>query len=338
MLCHPAFCVPASFMAAVDTVNTATDAATARVHALPSVLGDIAFDVDRALRAAIDDINTRWVHALTMHNVFPPHVADNPSALHQAALAVTHDTVEMCAPIELAAIVVRVAKLRQQIKTWRVSMEHIGIHAHFSVSLKLLEANYAVVRAAAVRADLIMKVLYCGDACVSVDKLSSHDLEDSLESVNGIFHLLDHNLQAIFMSDIKPVLIDGHIEVRQSVPVLKAGSVCSTYVGFKSLGAIGSAPSFGLASHLTRSVRAPVPMCSNCRERPVAANTRCFTDWCHRCDYSLWITCPLPDTPCVNPIQCADYFDQSPVVCFANVCVRCRRLAHFRAQQKRRSR
>lgn len=296
MLCHPAFCVPASFMAAVDTVNTATDAATARVHALPSVLGDIAFDVDRAFRSAIDDINTRWVYALTLHNVFPPHVADDPTALHQAAVAITHDTVNMRAPIDLAAIIDRVAKLRQQIKTWRVSMEHIGIHVYFSASLKLLEANYAVVRAAAVRADLILKALYGGNACVSVETPASHDLADSLESVNGIFHLLDDNLQAIFMSDIKPVLIDAHIEVRQSVPVLKAGFVTSTYVGFQSLGVIGSEPSFELACHLSRSVRAPVPMCSNCRERPVAANTRCFPDWCHRCDYTLWITCPLPDT------------------------------------------
>ena len=33
-----------------------------------------------------------------------------------------------------------------------------------------------------------------------------------------------------------------------------------------------------------------------------------------------------------------DALEQSPKVCFANVCVRCRRLSHVRAQQKRRSR
>ena len=63
-------------MAAVDTVNTATDAATARVHALPSVLGDIAFDVDRAFRSAIDDINTRWVcDEMTVVRKFTTHKA-----------------------------------------------------------------------------------------------------------------------------------------------------------------------------------------------------------------------------------------------------------------------
>ncbi len=292
-------------MAAVDTVNTATDAAMARVHAFPSVLGDIAFDVDRAVRQAIDDINTRWVHALTLHNVFPPHVADDPSALHHAVLAITHDTVNMCAPLELAAIVDRVANLKQQIKTWRVSMDHIGIHAHFSASLKLLEASYAVVRIAAVRADLIIKAIYGGNASASVEKPSTHELEESLESVNSILHLLEDSLQDIFMSEIKPVLIDGHIEFRQSVPVLQAGHLTSTYVGFQSLGAIGSEPSLELACHLTRSVRAPVQFCSNCCERPIGDNTRCFTDWCHRCDYSIGITCPQSERPCVNPNPCA---------------------------------
>ena len=70
--------MPASFLAAVVMVNTATDAAAARLDALPTFVGDITFDVDRAARVAIDGIKTRWVHALALRNTFHSHFAENP--------------------------------------------------------------------------------------------------------------------------------------------------------------------------------------------------------------------------------------------------------------------
>ena len=292
MLCHPAFCLPASFLDAVVTVNNATDAAAARLNAFPSVIGDIAFDADRAVRHAIDNINTRWVYALTLHNTFHPHVADDPSALYLDALAITHDTVNTSAPLALAAIVDRVANLKELVQTWCGSMEYIGIHAHFSASLKLLEACHAVVRTAAERADLIIRALYTSDSVVIPSQL---ECEVSLESVNAIFHLLEDDLQVIYMSDIKPVIIEGHFDFRHRVPVLTE----PTYVGFESLGAVGSEPSFELAVHLARAAPA-AKFCSNCRERYAAVHTRCFSDWCRRCDYSLWISRPRTERLCLN--------------------------------------
>jgi hypothetical protein len=165
----------------------------------------------------------------------------------------------------------------------------------------LLEANYVVVRAAAMRADLILKALYTS---ASVVIPSTYELEKLLASVKAIFHLLDENLQVLFKGDIEPVFIEGHIECRQSVPAKHAAHVTSTYVGFQSLGDIGSEPSFELACHLASSVRTPAKLCSNCRERPVSSNTRCSSDWCRRCDFSLWISQPknarhiVPPSPC----------------------------------------
>jgi hypothetical protein len=46
--------------------------------------------------------------------------------------------------------------------------------------------------------------------------------------------------------------------------------------------------------------------CSNCKRRPIAAQTLCFHDWCQECDLSLWETRhdgPVPgtdDNPCAN--------------------------------------
>ena len=298
MLCHPAFRLPTSFVDAVDIVNTATDAAGARLNAFPTVLGDIVFDVDRAVRHAIDVINTRWIHALTMHDTFHPHVADDPSALHLAALAITHDTVNMGAPLALAAIVARVSNLKELVQTWYGSMEHIGIHAHFSASLKLLEACYTVVRSAAERADLIIRAHYTSESVVIP---SRHECELSLESVNAIFHLLEDDLQVIYMSSIKPVLIEEHTYFQHHVLELQSEHVTPTYDGFESLGAIGSEPNFELACHLAHAVRTPAAkLCSNCRENPVAVRTRCFTDWCRRCDYTLWISRPRTDGTCLN--------------------------------------
>jgi hypothetical protein len=279
--------MPASFLAAVVMVNTATDAAAARLDALPTFVGDITFDVDRAARVAIDGIKTRWVHALALRNTFHSHFAENPSVLHVAALTLTHAIVNPSSPVELAAIVDRVARLQEQVQTWCASMEQFGIQAQFSASLQLLEANYVVVRTAALRADLILKALYTS---ASVVIPSTYELEELLASVNAIFHLLDDNLQVLFKGDIEPVLIAGHIEFRQSVPAKHTAHVTSTYVGFQSLGDIGSEPSFELACHLASSVRTPEKLCSNCRERPVSSNTRCFSDWCRRCDFSLWIS------------------------------------------------
>ncbi len=90
MLCHPSFSLPAIFSEAVNAVNAATDA---RLDTLPSALGDTVFDVDRVVRAAIDDINTVYVHALTLQDTFHSGIVDDPSALHQALLTLTHDTV-----------------------------------------------------------------------------------------------------------------------------------------------------------------------------------------------------------------------------------------------------
>lgn len=289
MLCHPAFSMPDSFLSAVAMVNTATDAATARLDALPTFVGDITFDVDRAARVAIDDINTRWVYALALRNTFHSHIPDNPSILHESALTLSHAIVNPCSPVEMAAILDRVARLQEQVQTWCASMELFSIQAKFSASLLLMEASYVVVRTAAMRADLILKALYTS---ASVVIPSIYELEELLASVNAIFHLLDDNLQVLFKSDIEPVLTEGHIEFRQIVPAKCTAPVTSTYVGFQSLGDIGSEPSFELAYHLASSVRTQAKFCSNCRERPVSSNTRCFPDWCRRCDFSLWISRP----------------------------------------------
>ena len=289
MTCHSAFSMLASFLAAVVMVNTATDAATARLDALPTFVGDITFDVDRAARVAIDDINTRWVYALSLRNTFHSHLADNPSVLHEAVLSLSTAIVTPSSSVELAAIVDRVARLQEQVKTWCGSMEQFGIQAHFAASLQLLEANYVVVRTAAMRADLILKALYTSAGVVIP---STYELEELLASVNAIFHLLDDNLQVLFKGDIEPVLIEGHIEFRQSAPAKHAAHVTSTYVGFQSLGDIGSEPSFELACHLASSVRNPANLCSNCCERPVSSLTHCCSDWCRRCDFSLWISQP----------------------------------------------
>lgn len=270
-------------------VNTATDAATARLDALPTFVGDITFDVDRAARVAIDDINTRWVYALSLRNTFHSHLADNPSVLHEAVLSLSTAIVTPSSPVELAAIVDRVARLQEQVQTWSSSMEQFGIQAQFAASLLLLEANYVVVRTAAMCADLILKALYTSAGVVIP---STYELEELLASVNAIFHLLDDNLQVLFKGDIEPVLIEGHIEFRQSVPAKHAAHVTSTYVGFQSLGDIGSEPSFELACHLASSVRNPANLCSNCCERPVSSITHCCSDWCRRCDFSLWISQP----------------------------------------------
>lgn len=303
MTCLPAFSMPASFLAAVDTVNAATDAATARLDALPTFVGDITFDVDRAARVAIDDINTRWVYALALRSTFHSHLADNPSVMHEAALSLSTAIVTpTSSPLALAAVVDRVARLQEQVQTWCGSMEQFGIQAQFSASLQLLEANYVVVRTAAMRADLILKALYTS---ASVVIPTVNELEELLASVHAVFHLLDDNLQVLFKSDIEPVLIEGHIEFRQSVPAKHAAHVTSTYDGFHSLGAIGSEPSFELACHLAHSVRTPAKFCSNCRERPVSSNTRCFSDWCRRCDFSLWISQPQ-NARHVSPLSPSD--------------------------------
>jgi hypothetical protein len=300
MTCHPAFSMPASFLAAAVMVNAATDAATTRLDALPTFVGDITFDVDRAARVAIDDINTRWVYALALRSTFHSILADNPSVLHEAVLSLSTAIVTPSSPLALAAVVDRVARLQEQVQTWCGSMEQFVIQAQFAASLQLLEANCVVVRTAAMRADLILKALYTS---ASVVIPTTHELEELLASVHAIFHLLDDNLQVLFKGDIEPVLIEGHIEFRQSVPAKHAAHVTSTYDGFHSLGAIGSEPSFDLACHLAHSVRTPAKLCSNCRERPVSSNTRCFSDWCRRCDFSLWISQPqnarhvIPQSP-----------------------------------------
>jgi hypothetical protein len=301
MSCHPAFIMPASFLAAVDMINTATDAATARLDALPTFDGDITCDVDRAARVAIADINTRWVYALALRNTFHSNLADNPSVLHDAVLSLSTAIVTPSSPVELAAVIDRVARLQEQVQMWCGSMEQFGIQAQFSASLLLLEANYVVVRTAAMRADLILKALYTS---ASVVKPSTFELEELLASVNAIFHLLDNNLQVLFKGDIEPVLIEGHIEFRQSVPAKRAAHVTSTYVGFRSLGDIGSEPSFELACHLASSVRTPAKLCSNCRKRPVSPNARCFSDWCRRCDISLRISQPTNVRHDVLPSPC----------------------------------
>jgi hypothetical protein len=296
--------MPASFLAAVDMINTATDAATARLDALPTFVGDITFDVDRAARVSIDDINTRWVFALSLRNNFHSNLAEHPSVLHEAVLSLSTAIVTPSSPVELAAVLDRVARLQKQVQTWCGSMEQFCIQAQFSASLKLLEANYVVVRTAAMRADLILKALYTSASVVTP---STFELEELLASVNAIFHLLDDNLQVLFKGDIEPVLIEGHIEFRQSVPAKHAAHVTSTYVGFQYLGVIGSEPSFELACHLASSVSTPEKLCSKCRVRPVSSNTRCCSDWCRRCDFSLWISQPKNARHVVPPSPSDSY-------------------------------
>jgi hypothetical protein len=58
------------------------------------------------------------------------------------------------------------------------------------------------------------------------------------------------------------------------------------------LGEIGSEPSIELACFLAREARDRLvdigPVCSNCKLRPQAAATHCFSDWCQQCDDSLY--------------------------------------------------
>ncbi len=58
------------------------------------------------------------------------------------------------------------------------------------------------------------------------------------------------------------------------------------------MGEIGSEPSFELACFLAREARDRLldigPVCSNCKLRPQAAATHCFSDWCQQCDDSLY--------------------------------------------------
>ena len=308
MMCHPSFRLPATFLEAVNTVNAITDAAVARLDTLPSAYGDIAFDVDRVVRVAIDGINTRWAHALTLQESFHPGIVDNPSVLHQAVLAITHDTVGKCAPLELAAIIGNVSKLNEAAQAWLTFVSQLGIHSSFSASLKLLEACYPVVRAAAVHADAILKALYHAGSVVLP---SQHAFEESLENVKVIFPVLEDELQALYMSSIKPVLIEGHVVFRNRDFALQTEIRTPTFVGFESLGEIGSEPSFELACLIASDARSQTPyvFCSNCRERPVAAHTRCFSDWCYRCDFSLWMTRPRTGKsgrPCDDHDQCAE--------------------------------
>lgn len=307
MLCHPAFRLPASFLEAVNAVNAATDAAVARLDTLPSAYGDTALDVDRVVRDAIDGINTRWVHALTLQESFHSGIVDDPSALHHAFLTITHDSVNKCTPLECAAIINNVAKLNEQAQAWLIFISQLGVHSSFSASLKLLEACYPVVRAAAVHADAILKALYHSGSVVLP---SQHDFEASLDNVKVIFPVLEDELQALYMSSIKPVLIEGHVVFRHRDFALQTEIKTPTFVGFESLGEIGSEPSFELACHVASAARSKQIdiFCSNCRERPVAAHTRCCSDWCHRCDFSLWCTRPRTGKsgrPCDDHDQCA---------------------------------
>ena len=133
-------------------------------------------------------------------------------------LTLTHDTVNKCAPLELAAIIGNAARLKEQVQTWCVCVELIGIHAHFSASLKLLESCYPVVRNAALHADLILAALYQSGSVVLP---SQHEFEDSLDNVKAVFPVLDDNLQALFMSAIKPVLILGDTVFDVDLPLPK---------------------------------------------------------------------------------------------------------------------
>jgi hypothetical protein len=210
--------------------------------------------------------------------------------LHHAVMTITHDTVNKSAPLELAAIIGNVANLHEQVRTWCTFAEQLGVHAQFSASLKLLEACYPAVRNAAVYADIILKGLYHRGSVVLP---SQTEFEDSLERVKLILPVLEDNLKDFYFSAIKPVIIEGHIEFRHRDTVLPSEHLTPSYVGFQFLGVIGSEPSFELACHLVSAARSQEKsFCVNCGERPVAAHTRCFADWCHLCDYSLWSTRP----------------------------------------------
>jgi hypothetical protein len=279
MISPPAFRLPDSFSAAVLQVHAATDAAAARADTLPAASGDITVVVDQIARAAYHDLNSRWVHALTtLHNFGRHNVVDDPSALHHAVMTMTHDTVITHAPLALAAIIANVADLQAQTHAWFCCMQQLGMHSHFVASLNLLEASYAVVRSAAVHADVIVQALYT-PVCVVIP--SHVDFAVCLDEVQAIFHLLEDDWQAIYLSDIKPVIIEGHIEFRNRFPAAQSQHVTTTYVG--------TVPSRELACHAACSVIIPATFCSNCNVRPVAVHPRCFADWCQRCDYSLWI-------------------------------------------------
>ena len=65
-----------------------------------------------------------------------------------------------------------------------------------------------------------------------------------------------------------------------------------TFVDNPELGVAGSEPTFELACQLASVVRCKsltkAPVCSNCKLRPQAAATHCFSDWCTICDDSLY--------------------------------------------------
>lgn len=159
-----------------------------------------------------------------------------------------------------------------------------------------------MVRSAAVHADVVVQALYM-PVCVAIP--SQVDFEVCLDEVQAIFHLLGDDWQAIYLSDIKPVIIEGHIELRNRFPAAQSQHFTTTYVG--------TVPSRDLACHAACSVIIPATFCSNCNVKPVAVHPRCFADWCQRCDYSSGLTDAEPDHVLIL-IQALQFISHAPPV------------------------
>jgi len=247
------FRLPVNFLESVGNVNTATDAAAARVDGCPAAMGDITAAVDRVALPLIDNIKSSWIRALAIHDFDNRWLPEwNPSDLHRSATTQTRKAANTSVPADLAVIIDDVAHLKEQAQAWLNFVSQHGIFAYFTALLKMWEVCYVAMRTAAQLADLIQ--IYKGDEIHPVD---AAEIEASQRSVDDILHLLDEDWQALYLCDIKPMMNEGcilfrqqhiHEQVRQVAP-------SATYVGFESLGEVGSEPSFELACQLAMLAR-----------------------------------------------------------------------------------
>jgi hypothetical protein len=240
-----------TFQASVGNVNTATDAAAARVtvDGCPAAMGDNTAAVDRVALPLIDNIKSSWIRALAIHDFDNWWLPEwNPSDLHRAVMAQSRKAANTSMPADLAVIIDDVANSKKQAQAWLNFVTQHGIFAHFTALLKLWEVCYDAMRTAAQLADFIQ--IYKGDGIHPVD---TAEIEASLRNVDDILHLLDEDWQALYLCDIKPMMNEGCNLLRQQHTygqVRQVASMTPTYVGFETLGEVGNEPSFELACQL----------------------------------------------------------------------------------------
>jgi hypothetical protein len=241
--------LPGNFLESVGIVNTAADAAAARVKGSPAAMGDITADVDRVAILLIDNIKSRWIRAIASQNFANVWLPEwNPSDLHRAATALSRNAANMSVPSDLAIIIDNTAHLKEQARAWLTFVRQHNVHSHFTASLKLVEAGYDAMRSAAQLADLIQLSLRDGH-----HHGVTAEFEASLRVVDDILHLLDDDWAALYLCRIKPMMTEGCDKLRNQDTQLLKRPAAPTYVGFESLGEVGSEPSFKLACHLACS-------------------------------------------------------------------------------------